>query len=81
MSSLNGSRVKVMRLHAPYHIVDVGQIGPGAVSDSDIKRTPLKLTYFDGGVLISGKGAKGTFKSYIPSANIVGIDLEPEDVG
>lgn len=76
MSSLNGRKVSCVRFHAPYHIVGVGQLGPGAVTCDFKGKSSLTLEYHDGGVLISGKNDKSKpFAAYVPGGNIIGLDL------
>lgn len=73
MSSLNGRKVVVIRLHTSVHIVDVGQLGP-AMSGTDLAKKGIEATKIEGGVNLKGR----TFEAFIPDGNISLIQFASE---
>jgi hypothetical protein len=76
---MSDRKVIVARLHAPVHVVGFGQLGgSGAAITTTWKTTnDLDLTKTVDGLNIKGKG----FEVFVPSANVISMQLAPENNG
>lgn len=76
--SLNGRKVKIVRIHGTVHFNGLGQLG-GAGGAIDINSAKLLnamvITRVDGGVVLKTKTVEG----FIPDGNIVSLEFLPED--
>ena len=74
MQTLNGRKVKVVRMHTVAHAPGLGQIGPAIDANSGKTLGIMELFYYNEGVYFRCKGVEG----YIPSGNVSSIVFEPE---
>lgn len=75
--SLDGRQLKLVRLHASYHLPEIGETGTAFAIDSQYKKfDKVSLMKIPTGVyaMVEKNGKKGEI--FIPDANIVGMTFE-----
>lgn len=74
--SVIGRKVMVARFHQGVHIPGVGELGN--VLPNQTKRLDLDMRVTEAGLLVKLLGPKFKAELLVPSANIIGMQLEPE---